>query len=304
MEIRLLAFDSFGVRSMSTFIQTNDTIIHIDPAVSLAPRRYNLPPHRREVERLIECAREIEKHAKEAEIIIITHYHYDHHDPGKLIPIDIYRNKIVYVKDPNNKINKSQMQRASRFLSLIKNIAREIKIAEKQEIQIGTTRIRISDPVPHGVNDRLGYVVEVSVQDKDTKLLYTSDVEGPPLEEQVKFIVEERPDILILDGPMTYMLGFRYSKKALEASINNIKRILDLGVKTLVIDHHFMRDLKYRERLGDAYKYAEDKNVKMISAAEFMNRPIEMLEAMRDKLYQEENAPGSIPENIREILEE
>ncbi|NPA71136.1 MAG: MBL fold metallo-hydrolase [Crenarchaeota archaeon] len=304
MEIKLLAFDSFGVRSMSTFIQTRDTIIHIDPAVSLAPKRYNLPPHRREVERLIECAREIEKHARDAEIIIITHYHYDHHDPGKLIPIEIYKNKVVYVKDPNNKINRSQMQRASRFLSLIKNLAKEIKIAERQEIKIGNTCIKMSDAVPHGVNDRLGYVVEVSIWDGEKKLLYTSDVEGPPLEEQVKFILDERPDILILDGPMTYMLGFRYSKKALEASISNIKKIIDSGVKTIVIDHHFMRDLKYRERLADAYKYSEEKGVKMISAAEFMNRPIEMLEAMRDKLYQEENAPGVIPENIKEILEE
>ncbi|NPA22871.1 MAG: hypothetical protein GXO23_01045 [Crenarchaeota archaeon] len=304
MEIKLLAFDSFGVRSMSTFIQTRDVIVHIDPAVSLAPRRYNLPPHRREVERLIECAREIERHARDADIIIVTHYHYDHHDPGKLIPVDIYKNKIVYIKDPKNRINKSQMQRASRFLSLIKDIAREIKVAERQEIKIGSTLIKISDAVPHGVNDRLGYVVEVSIRDDEKKVLYTSDVEGPPLEEQVKFIIEEKPDILILDGPMTYMLGFRYSKKALEASMNNIRKIVDSGVKTIVIDHHFMRDLKYRERLADVYKYSEEKGTKMISAAEFMNRPIEMLEAMRDKLYQEENAPGVIPDNVREILEE
>ncbi len=304
MEIKLLAFDSFGVRSMSTFIQTRDVLIHIDPAVSLAPQRYKLPPHRREVERLLECAREIEKHARDAEIIIVTHYHYDHHDPGKLIPIEIYRNKIVYIKDPQNKINRSQMQRASRFLSLVKQVAKEIKIAEGSVITIGRTTIKISQAVPHGVNDRLGYVVEVSIHDGEMKILYTSDVEGPPLEEQVKYILEEKPDIVILDGPMTYMLGFRYSKKALEASIQNIKKIIDIGVKTIVIDHHFMRDIKYRERLGDVYKYAEERGVKVMCAAEFMNRPIEMLEALRDKLYQEENAPGNIPENIKEILEE
>jgi len=289
---------------MSTFIQTRDVIIHIDPAVSLAPQRYKLPPHRREVERLLECAREIEKHARDAEIIIVTHYHYDHHDPGKLIPIEIYRNKIVYIKDPQNKINRSQMQRASRFLSLIKQVAKEIKIAEGSVITIGRTTIKISQAVPHGVNDRLGYVVEVSIHDGEMKILYTSDVEGPPLEEQVRYILEEKPDIVILDGPMTYMLGFRYSKKALEASIQNIKKIIDIGVKTIVIDHHFMRDIKYRERLGDVYKYAEERGVKVMCAAEFMNRPIEMLEALRDKLYQEENAPGNIPENIKEILEE
>ncbi len=304
MEIKLLAFDSFGVRSQSTFVQTRDAIIHIDPAVSLAPLRYKLPPHKREVQRLIECAKVIEEHARDAEIIIVTHYHYDHHDPGKLVPIDIYRNKIVYIKHPEVKINRSQMQRAARFLNLIKPIAKEVRIADGNSITIGKTVIKFSQPVPHGVNDRLGYVVEVSISDGEQKLLYTSDVEGPPLPEQVQFILEERPDILIVDGPMTYMLGFRYSKKALEASIQHLKKIIDAGVKTIVIDHHFMRDLKYRERLADVYKYGEEKGVRVICAAEFMNRPIEMLEALRDKLYQEEYAPGEIPDNIKEILEE
>ncbi len=304
MEIKLLAFDSFGVRSMSTFIQTRDVVIHIDPAVSLAPQRYKLPPHRREVERLLECAREIEKHARDAEIIIVTHYHYDHHDPGKLVPLEIYKNKIVYIKDPQNKINRSQMQRAARFLSNIKQIAKEIRIAEGNRITIGKTTIKFSQAVPHGANDRLGYVVEVSISDGEMKILFTSDVEGPPLEEQVKYIIEERPNMVILDGPMTYMLGFRYSKKALEASIANIKKIIDCGIETLIIDHHFMRDLKYRERLADVYQYAQNKDVRVICAAEFMNRPIELLEALRNKLYEEENVPGQIPENIKEILEE
>lgn len=304
MEIKLLAFDSFGVRSMSTFIQTKDVIIHIDPAVSLAPSRYGLPPHRREIERMYECGKIIEDYAREAEIIIITHYHYDHHDPGHLIPIEVYKSKIVYIKHPEVKINKSQMQRAARFLQLIKPIAKEIKIADGNELKIGNTHIKFSQPVPHGTSDRLGYVIEVSIFDSELKLLYTSDVEGPPLPEQVDFILQEKPNILILDGPMTYMLGFRYSKKALQSSIEHIKKIIDIGVQKIIIDHHFMRDLKYKERLSEAYTYAQDKNVIIQSAAEFMNRPIEMLEALRDQLYKQEPEQGQIPEKIKELLEE
>jgi predicted metallo-beta-lactamase superfamily hydrolase len=40
-----LAFDSFGVRSMSTFVETDDLRILIDPGVALAPIRYGLEPH-------------------------------------------------------------------------------------------------------------------------------------------------------------------------------------------------------------------------------------------------------------------
>jgi len=304
MELRLLAFDSFGVRSMSTFIQTDDALIHIDPSASLAPSRYGLPPHRREIERLLECGRVIENFARDAEIIVITHYHYDHHDPGYLIPLDIYRNKVVYVKNPEEKINRSQMGRARYFLNLIKPIAKEIRIAEGSEIVIRKTTIRISNAVPHGVNDRLGYVVEVSVSDRSTKVLYTSDVEGPPLDEQVNFILSEKPDILIIDGPMTYMLGFRYSKKALQASIENLKKIISVGVRNIVIDHHFLRDINYRDRIAELYQYAEENGARIITAAEFMNRPIEMLEALRDKLYQEEPGEGEVPERLKGLLEE
>jgi len=304
LEIRLLAFDSFGVRSMSTFVQTRDAIIHIDPAASLAPVRYGLPPHRREIERLLECGRVIEEHAREAEIIVVTHYHYDHHDPGYLVPIDIYRGKTVIIKHPEEKINRSQMGRAKRFLELVKPIAKEIKIAENLELTIGRTRIRFSNAVPHGPSDRLGYVVEVSVYDGETKFLYTSDVEGPPLPEQVDFILSEKPDIAVVDGPMTYMLGFRYSKKSLEESLNNLKKIIDSGVKKIVLDHHFLRDLKYRERISDLLNYAASANAQVITAAEFMNRPIELLEALRDKLHQEEPVEVQVPENLKEILEE
>ena len=37
-----LAFDSFGVRSMATFVETDDSKVLIDSGVSLAPLRYRL----------------------------------------------------------------------------------------------------------------------------------------------------------------------------------------------------------------------------------------------------------------------
>ena len=40
-----LAFDSFGVRSMATFVETDDLKVLIDPGVALAPVRYGLEPH-------------------------------------------------------------------------------------------------------------------------------------------------------------------------------------------------------------------------------------------------------------------
>jgi len=305
VRIELIAFDSMGVRSMSTLVSTRDVRIHIDPAVSLAPRRYGLPPHPREIDRLVKAGREIEERAGKADVIIITHYHYDHHDPGFLVPLDIYRDKVVYVKDPENNINTSQRIRAARFLKSIEPLAREIHVAEGSEVRIGDTVIKISNAVPHGPSSRLGYVVEVSIKRGRDSFLYTSDVEGPCLEEHVGFILSEKPKILVVDGPLSYMLGYRYSVKSLQASMEYLKKIIDAGVKKIIVDHHFLRDLKYSERIAEVREYASSKGALVTTAAEYMGKPVEQLEALRDKLYEEEPVKeASIPENLRELLEE
>ena len=106
------------------------------------------------------------------------------------------------------------------------------------------------------------------------------------MDAQVEFIVKENPGIVILDGPMTYMLGFRYSRKSLALSIENMKRIIkETAVKTILVEHHFMRDLKYKERIVEVYEYASEKEVKVTSAAEYLGREVEMLEARRKELY-------------------
>jgi len=288
MEIKLLAFDSLGVRSQSTFIQTKDVIIHIDPAAALAPRRFGLPPHRIEIDKLHELAEVIADHLRDAELVIITHYHYDHHDPNRLIPIELYKGKEVYIKHPTEKINISQRIRASRFLKMIRQYARDIKVADSNVVVKGGTVVKFSEPVPHGVNDRLGYVVEVSVRSGEGSLVYTSDVEGPVLENQLRFIVNEKPELAIIDGPLTYMLGYRFSYDDLNKAIRNLKKIVSSGVKTIILDHHLVRDPNYVERISEVLDYARTFKVKVLTAAEYMGKPVNVLEVKRKELYRAE----------------
>ena len=118
-------------------------------------------------------------------------------------------------------------------------------------------------------------------------MVHTSDVEGPSLYSQVIFIINERPNVVILDGPMTYMLGYRYSKSSLEFSIENIIKIInETDVESIITDHHFLRDLKYESRMKKVYETAKDKNVNVVTAAEFDGRKIEMLEAKRKELFE------------------
>ncbi|MEM3551100.1 MAG: MBL fold metallo-hydrolase [Candidatus Bathyarchaeia archaeon] len=278
-----LAFDSFGVRSMATFVETEDAKILIDPGVSLAPLRYGLEPHPIEWQRLEETWNHIKRQAENSEVLIVTHYHYDHHDPE--FP-ELYMGKNVFIKHPTQNINISQKGRAELFLEAIKGLPSKLEVADGKTFKISSTIIRFSKAVCHGTNPRLGYVTMVSIESDNEKFLHTSDVEGPSLEDQIEFILKENPDVIFADGPMTYMLGYRYSFQSLEKSNSNlVKAIRETKLHTLVLDHHFLRDINYKMRIKPVYEEAERRGVKVMTAAEFSGRKIEMLEALRKELY-------------------
>jgi predicted metallo-beta-lactamase superfamily hydrolase len=244
------------------------------------------------LKRLEEHWKEIVKFASESEILILSHYHYDHHNPWE--NLEIYRDKTVFVKHPTEKINFSQKQRASFFLEKIKELPKKLEYCDGKSFKFGKTRIECSEPVFHGTNQRLGWVVEVLIEDENEKFIFTSDVEGPAIEDQANFILKNKPDYLIADGPMTYMLGYRYSHESLRASVENLIKIIEkTPVKTIILEHHLMRDLKYKEKILPVLKAGEKNGVKVISAAEFLGKPIEMLEARRKELYQKYPEVGS-----------
>lgn len=117
-------------------------------------------------------------------------------------------------------------------------------------------------------------------------MVFSSDVEGPSLVEQADFILRENPDLLILDGPMTYMLGYRYSQESLARSVANITKIIsETTVKVLILDHHLLRDQNYKAKLANVYECAEENGVRVLSAAEYVGREPDLLEARRKDLY-------------------
>jgi len=274
---------------MATYIQTKDVGVTIDPGVSLCPNRFGFPPHKKEEERREYLWRRIKEKVAASEIIIITHYHFDHFDPKEP---DIYRGKTLYVKHPTQRINYSQRGRASAFLGKVRGLAEKVLYADGLQIRLGSTEITFCDPVYHGIGPMLGFVLEICVEE-DKRFLFTSDVQGPALKEQIEFILEKDPETLYVDGPMTYMLGESYPKEYLEAANSNlIEIVVKTNVKRLVLDHHLTRDLNYRGWIGKVYEAAEEVGVSVITAAEFLGERPELLEARRRELYQEEEEVG------------
>lgn len=284
MKIIPIAADSMGTRSMATFVETGDLRILIDPAVSLGPRRYGLPPHPAEYSRMDEHWDSIRKYSSGADVIILTHYHYDHHNPEHP---ELYEGKTVLIKHPTENINLSQRKRAGFFLGKlngISDIPLRLEFADGRDFSFGGTRISFSPAVFHGTSGRLGYVVEVCIRSGGECFLFTSDVEGPNTKEQVDFIIRQEPDIVYLDGPLSYMLGYRYSHESLAAAVDNIRKILDIeGLDKLIIDHHLLRDLKWKERIGGVF----DTGKNVLTAAQFLGLENDMLEARRKDLFRE-----------------
>ncbi len=280
MKILPVAFDSLGARSMATYIETEDVRIFIDPGVRVSPDRYSLPPHKIELDRLRRMWEEIRKWVLISDIVIITHYHYDHHNPDEP---EIYARKDLFIKHPREFINESQKSRATYFLEKIEGLARSINFADGSCINLGKTKITFSPPIYHGVSERLGYVLLVQIED-ETRFIFSSDVQGPLNKEAVDFIIKNRPQILIIDGPPTYLLGTYYKKPDIERAIENIKKIIDeTEVKNLIIDHHLPRDLNWYSYISPLLNSKGKTNIQ--TAARFRGEDEELLEARRKDLY-------------------
>lgn len=286
MEITPVAYDSMGTRSQATLIETKDVRIFIDPSVSLGPLRFRQPPHAREWERLTAHWKQIVKLAKSCDVIIIGHYHFDHHNPREKLE-EIYGGKVLLAKHPTQNINKSQLSRAAVFYGRIGGMPKRVEWADGREFEFGKTRIRFSPPVFHGPGPRLGYVVETLVDDGKYKFIHTNDVEGPAVKEQADFILRNKPNLVFVDGPLSYIM-LRYGVENLKKANDNLIEILKkCPLDSLVVDHHLLRDIGWQKRIEPVLKFAEKDKKKVQTAAEFAGQKIENLEANRSRLWKD-----------------
>ncbi|MEW5760998.1 MAG: MBL fold metallo-hydrolase [Candidatus Thermoplasmatota archaeon] len=277
MKVVPIAADSMGVRSMATYVQTEELNIMIDPSAALGPLRYGLPPTKQEWYALAHYKNAISKIAKKCDALIITHYHYDHYDPYE----KFYESKTLFLKEIERNINASQKKRGREFLKSLPEC--EKIFCDGKEFKFGRTKIRFSKPYPHGEpTTRLGKIIMCTIEEKE-KLLYTSDTQGPIDRDAMEYIIEEMPDILIIDGPPTIFLGWKLSRKNFEQSKKNLLEIVNNVNGKIILDHHLLRDLKYKELLKEVYE--SFKRSEILTMAEYLGKENNMLEAKRKELY-------------------
>lgn len=292
-----IGFESFGVRSMCTFVETLDVRVLVDAGVALGPRFGKLP-HPREYQALNQCRSRIREYASKADLIVVSHYHNDHHTPNYTETVWlgsspeeselIYKDKTVLVKDIRSAINFSQRRRGWMFQRFLKRIGSRCEVADGRIFEFGATKVRVSQPMPHGSEEsELGWVLMTGVECGGHRLLHASDVQGPMSKQTTRSIIKERPDLLILGGPPIYLEGVKVDKAMIQKGIENAAEIAG-KVPTVVFEHHPLRSEDWRVKSKQVYDAAMAANHMVTTGAEYMGGKPSLLEAIRPKLYEDE----------------
>lgn len=292
MKIIPLAFESMGVRSMATFIKTDQKIL-VDPGTSLGAKRFGLPPWKTEFDALHETRANIQEYARSADVITISHYHHDHFTPftlGRFLDSspqyaeELYRDKKLFIKDPESNINRNQKSRARSLLKNLKDVNRDITYSDGNSFELGNTQISFSKALPHGSpGSKLGYLTALTIRYKQDTVMHASDVQGPISNGNKDYILKERPDILILSGPPLYLLGFAVSKEDIEKAKTHLTEICR-EIPKVVVDHHLLRDLKCFNFIKSVQKETGNE---LIVASQLIGEKPNLLEARRKEFYLE-----------------
>jgi predicted metallo-beta-lactamase superfamily hydrolase len=305
-----LAAESVGVRSLSVLVRTSDTGILIDPGVALGSRG-GLHPHPTEYRVLAQRLAAIRSAAQEAEIIVISHYHFDHLVPffenhaffwsSREIASALYGDRRIWCKDIQNKVNRSQRKRGVAFEQAARSVAREVVFADNQVLRIGDTIIQFSPAVPHGEEGTfLGFVVMTAIHSHGVSIVHASDVQGPMVSETTNWILKQKPHLLILAGPPTYLSPERVSPLLITKAAKNLQRLV-AQIPTVILDHHLQRDADWREWLAPIQEPLEAVGHRVVSVAGVAGLPEQLLEARRPELYSAEPVSRAFEAWVRKV---
>jgi uncharacterized protein len=298
IQVTPIAAESFGVRSMCTLVQTPDVTVLLDAGVSLAPTRFGLPPHPLEFQTIAALRVRLAEAADKAQVVTISHYHFDHHTPsyedwlvnwtqdGETAR-QIYHDKRVIMKHPRENINPSQRQRAWMFQRTGGKYATSLEAADSKTFQFSGTTLRFSAAFPHGPeNAMLGWVVMAVVECRGERFMHAPDVQGPISVRAADYIQLQRPNLLMVGGPPTYLGGFKVDERELQRGMTNLQSIVE-AVPEVILEHHALRDGEWREKTRAIHESAAKAGHTVTTAAEYAGKEPVFLESHRKELFAE-----------------
>lgn len=284
---------------MCTFVETPDVSVLLDAGVSLCPYRFGLPPHPLEFEAISRCRKNIAAAADRVEIVTISHYHFDHHTPSyedwmcnwtepDATAKQIYRDKVVLLKNYREGVNSSQRRRGWIFRKTGGKYAKKLESADSKSFDYGITKIRFSKPVFHGSeNTFLGWVLMATIEYEAEKFMFAPDVQGPMSDETTSTIIQEHPNVLMIGGPPLYLENSKVPARETNLALTNLQKIVS-NTKQIILDHHILRDENWRKKTESVFERAKEADSKIMTSAEYLGMENVFLEFSRKRLYEQE----------------
>ena len=145
----------------------------------------------------------------------------------------------------------------------------EVLWGDGRRFEFGDTVVEMMEPWFHGIEyDRTGWVTPILVRRGGWRILYTSDLMGPQIEDYAHTICDLKPDIVVLDGPPTYLFPYMLNRVNLQRAVENAVDIVRSQPKLIVYDHHLLRERGWRRMVSRVFSEAEKTGVELRTAAE------------------------------------
>src|SRR5262245_29992507 len=283
MKVIPLAAESMGVRSMATFVEVDGVGLLIDPGATLAPSRFNLPPADEEWEELRRANDRISAYATRASLVFVSHYHEDHFRSDPVT----YAGRTVLAKDPRRMITGTQARRGLALWKALEGHA-NVDTADGWRRRDGAVELLVSPPLPHGVDGTaLGYVIALVVSDlvQRERFVFASDVQGPLSAVAAAWLIQQRPTLLYLSGPPSYVER-DLPAGAVQRGVDHLRRVLDATGCRVIMDHHALRHPGFATRFEPL-----GSTGRVVTAAGHLGIEATPLEARRRALWSDARKP-------------
>jgi hypothetical protein len=175
----------------------------------------------------------------------VSHYHEDHYrsDPAT------YAGRTVVAKEPRRMVGGQQSRRGVALWTSLDAVAR-LEAADGWRRREPHVELSVSPPLPHGVEGTpLGYVVALTVVDvaERERFVFASDVQGPLSAVAVGWLIQQRPTLVYLSGPPSY-IERDLPAGAVDRGIDHLLRVIDATGCRVIMDHHALRDPGFSAR--------------------------------------------------------
>lgn len=138
-----------------------------------------------------------------------------------------------------------------------------------RRLEVGGVVVEVFNPWFHGLEyDRTGWVTPILIRSRGYRIFYSSDLMGPIIEDYAEHIAKLKPDVVLLDGPPTYLFPYMFNRINLERAVENALVVLSSKPRLMIYDHHLLRERRWRTRVSRLFEEAERLDVPLLTGAE------------------------------------